>query len=181
MTPSGAGVTFESPSKEALMRRNTLRKLAVIGAAAALVAAAPVAVLAARGTFGGELEYQSAAWTTTAVTTSGTEWRNVPGLALTRCSLRQVTAMVSVTVSGAPVLFRVVIDGVPEAPMQPGSARFVPSANESFTFTFVGRVAPFEADDTHKFNVQWRSGSGAPVTLHRGVLNLLFERGTQGC
>jgi len=163
------------------MRRNTLRKLAVIGAAAALVAAAPVAVLAARGVFGGELERQSAAWTTTAATTSGTEWRNVPGLALTRCSLHQVTAMVSVTVSGAPVLFRVVIDGVPEAPMQPGSARFVPSANESFTFTFVGRVAPFEADDTHKFNVQWRSGSGAPVTLHRGVLNLLFERGTQGC
>jgi hypothetical protein len=163
------------------MRRNILRKLAVIGAAAALVAAAPVAVLAARGTFSGELERQSAAWTTTAVTASGTAWRNVPGLALTRCSLHQVTAMVNVTVSGAPVLFRVVIDGVPEAPMRPGFARFVPSGSESFSFAFVGRVAPFEADDTHRFAVQWRSGSGAPVTLHRGVLNLLFERGTQGC
>jgi hypothetical protein len=163
------------------MRRFPVRKLLVLGGVVVLLAATPVAVLAARGVFGGEVENQSAAWTTTAVTASGTEWRNVPGLALTRCSLHQVTAMVSVTVSGAPVLFRVVIDGVPEAPMQPGAARFVPSANESFTFTFVGRVAPFEADDTHKFNVQWRSGSGAPVTLHRGVLNLLFERGTQGC
>jgi hypothetical protein len=163
------------------MRRKGLRKLAMIGAAAALVAAAPVAVLAARGVFGGQLENQSAAWTTTAVTASGTEWRNVPGLALTRCSVHQVTAMVSVTVSGAPVVFRVVIDGVPEAPMKPGLVRFVPSGNESFSFAFVGRVAPFEADDTHKFNVQWRSTSGAPVTLHRGVLNLLFERGTQGC
>ncbi len=164
------------------MRRSfTLRKLLVVGGVVVLLAATPVAVLAARGVFGGELERQSAVWTTTAATASGTAWRNVPGLALTRCSDNQVTAMVSVTVSGAPVLFRVVIDGVPEAPMQPGSARFVPSANESFTFTFVGRVAPFEADDTHKYNVQWRSGSGAPVTLHRGVLNLLYERGTQGC
>lgn len=164
------------------MRRSfSVRRLLVLGGVVALLVATPVAVLAARGVFGGELERQSAVWTTTAATTSGTEWRNVPGLALTRCSLHQVTAMVSVTVSGAPVLFRVVIDGVPEAPMKPGSARFVPSGNESFSFTFVGRVAPFEADDTHKFNVQWRSGSGAPVNLHRGVLNLLFERGTQGC
>ena len=159
----------------------TVRKALVAGAVVALLAVTPVAVLAARGVFGGALERQSAAWTTTAVTASGTAWRNVPGLALTRCSDNQVTAMVSVTVSGAPVLFRVVIDGVPEAPMRPGSARFVPSANESFTFTFVGRVAPFEADDTHRFAVQWRSGSGAPVTLHRGVLNLLYERGSQGC
>jgi hypothetical protein len=163
------------------MRRFTLRKLVLVGVVVALLAATPMAVLAARGVFGGKLEYQSAAWTTTAVTTSSTEWRNVPGLALTRCSLHQVTAMVSVTVSGAPALFRVVIDGVPEAPMKPGWARFVPSGNESFTFAFVGRVAPFEADDTHKFNVQWRSGTGAPVTLQRGVLDLLFERGTQGC
>ena len=164
------------------MRRSfTLRKLLVVGGVVVLLAATPVAVLAARGVFGGELERQSAVWTTTAATTSGIAWRNVPGLALTRCSDNQVTAMVSVTVSGAPVLFRVVIDGVPEAPMKPGSARFVPSGSESFSFTFVGRVAPFEADDTHKYNVQWRSGSGAPVTLHRGVLNLLYERGTQGC
>lgn len=159
----------------------TVRKALVAGAVVALLAVTPVAVLAARGVFGGALERQSASWTTTAVTASGTAWRNVPGLALTRCSDNQVTAMVSVTVSGAPVLFRVVIDGVPEAPMRPGSARFVPSGSESFSFAFVGRVAPFEADDTHRFNVQWRSGSGAPVTLHRGVLNLLYERGSQGC
>jgi hypothetical protein len=88
--------------KEAFMRRSfSVRKLLVLGGVVALVAATPVAVLAARGVFGGELERQSAVWTTTAATTSGTEWRNVPGFALTRCSLHQVTAMVSVTVSGA--------------------------------------------------------------------------------
>ena len=144
------------------MRRFTLRKVAVVGLAAALLAATPVAVLAARGlrrraraSIGGLDDDRGH--------DVGHGVAERPGLALTRCSLHQVTAMVSVTVSRAPVLFRVVIDGVPEAPMKPGSARFVPSGNESFSFTFVGRVAPFEADDTHKFNVQWRSGSGAPV------------------
>ena len=85
------------------MRRSfTLRKLLVVGGVVVLLAATPVAVLAARGVFGGELERQSAVWTTTAATTSGTAWVNVPGLALTRCSDNQVTAMVSVTVSGCP-------------------------------------------------------------------------------
>jgi hypothetical protein len=159
----------------------TMRRSLVVLGVVALVAATPVAVLAARGVLGGELERQSARWTTTPATTSSTAWRNVPGLALTRCTLHQVTAMVSVTVTGAPVLFRAVIDGVPEAPMRPGMARFVPNGGESFSYNFVGRTAPFEADDTHRFNIQWRSPSGAPVTLQRGVLNLLFERGTQGC
>jgi hypothetical protein len=44
-----------------------------------------------------------------------------------------------------------------------------------------GKHRPFEADDTHRFDIQWQSQTGAPVTLRRGALNLLFERGTQGC
>jgi hypothetical protein len=96
-------------------------------------------------------------------------------------TLNQVTATASVTVRGAPVLLRLVIGGVPEAPMRPGAARFVPDGIESFSFTWVGRTAPFEADDTHRFNVQWRSPTGQPVTLERGVLSLLFQRGRQGC
>jgi hypothetical protein len=146
-----------------------------------LLAAAPIAVLAATGTFNGALERQSARWTTTVVTTSSTAWRNVPGLSLTRCTRGQVTVMLGVTVSGAPVRFRGVIDGVPEAPMRPGLARFVPNGTESFAFSFVANTGPFEADDTHRFDIQWQSQTGAPVTLRRGALNLLFERGTQGC
>jgi hypothetical protein len=156
------------------------RLLVVLGVVVAL-AAVPVVVFAANGVFGGALERQSARWTTTSVTTSRTAWRNVPGLGLTRCTLNQVTATASVTVRGAPVLLRMVIDGVPEAPMRPGAARFVPDGIESFSFTWVGRTAPFEADDTHRFNLQWRSPTGQPVTLQRGVLNLLFQRGRQGC
>jgi hypothetical protein len=158
-----------------------MRKLSVVLGGIVVLIAIPAVVLAASGVFGGALDRQSARFTTTSATTSSTNWRNVPKLALTRCTLDQVTASVSVTVSGGPVQFRVIIDAVPEAPMQPGAARFVPDGTESFSYDFVGRTAPFEADDTHSFRVQWRSPTGATVKLERGVLNLLFERGTQGC
>jgi hypothetical protein len=158
-----------------------MRKARLLAAGLVLLVALPAVVLAASGTFGGDLDRQSAKWTTTAATTSSTSWRDVPGLSHTRCTLNQVTAMVSVTVSGAPVLFRVIADGVPEAPARPGRARFVPDGTESFSYVFVTRTAPFEADDTHRFSVQWRSPSGDTVRLRRGALNLLFENGTQGC
>jgi hypothetical protein len=158
-----------------------MRKPLVIIGGLVLLAAVPAAVLATSGVFGSALDRQAARWTTTSATTSSTTWRNVPRLSVTRCTVNQVTATVSVTVRGAPVLFRAIIDGVPEAPMRPGSARFVPNGTQSFSYSFVARTAPFEADDTHRFTVQWRSPTGTTVTLRRGVLNLLFQRGTQGC
>jgi hypothetical protein len=164
-----------------MIRWLTTRRFLVLGGAAAVVAVVPLAVLAATGSFNGRLDGQGARWTTTPVATSSTKWRNVPGLARTLCTLDQVTAMLSVTVEGGPVRFRVIIDSVPEAPMKPETTRFVPNGIESFSYTFVGNTGPFEADDTHRFNVQWRSPSGAPVTLRHGALNLLFEDGTQGC
>jgi hypothetical protein len=157
------------------------RKVLVLGAACLVAVAVPLVVSAATGTEGGMLDRQTAKWTTTNVTTSSTQWRNVPNLGRTRCTRNQVTALLSATVEGGPVRFRVVVDGVPEAPMKPGSARFVPNGVESFSYAFVGHTAPFEADDTHRFNVQWRSTSGAPVTLRDGALTLLFQNGTQGC
>jgi hypothetical protein len=158
-----------------------MRKLPVIFAVLVLLGAVPAAVVAASGVFGGALDRQAAKWTTTSATTSSRAWRNVPRLSLTRCTVNQVTATISLTVRGGPVLFRVITDRVPEAPMRPGSARFVPDGTESFSYNFVRRTAPFEADDTHRFDVQWRSPTGTTVTLRRGVLNLLFQRGTQGC
>jgi hypothetical protein len=158
-----------------------MRKVTVIIGGVLLLAAVPAVVLAASGVFGSRLDRQSAKWTTNSATTSNTNWRNVPGLSLTRCTLHQVTANLNVTVSGAPVRFRVIVDGVPEAPMRGGPARFVPNGIESFSYSFVGRTAPFEADDTHSFTVQWRSTTGGTVRLRRGVLNLLYQRGEQGC
>jgi hypothetical protein len=163
------------------MLRSLKRKLIVgVGVAAAAVAV-PFAVLAATGSSGGDLDRQAAKWRTAAVTTSSTEWANVPGLTQTRCTVNQVTAMLSVTVEGGPVRFRVIPDGVPEAPFRPHSTRFVPTGVESFSYAFIGNTVPFEQDDTHAFDVQWRSADGSPVTLHYGALNVLYERGTLGC
>lgn len=163
------------------MFRSLKRKLVAIAGLAAVAVAVPLAVYAAAGTTDGDLDRQTARWRTEPITTSNTEWHNVPGLQRTRCTLDQVTAMLSVTVEGGPVRFRVVPDGVPEAPLEPGSARFVPSGQESFSYTFVDNTVPFEADDTHRFDVQWRSPDGVPVTLHRAVFNVLYEHGTHGC
>jgi hypothetical protein len=157
-----------------------MRRLAIVGGVV-LVAGVPAAVFAASGGLEGALDRQAAKWTTTPTTTSSRAWRNVPRLAITRCTVNQVTATVSLTLRGGPAAFRVVTDGVPEAPMAPGPARFVPDGTESFSYSFVGRTAPFEADDDHRFNLQWRSPTGAEVTLRRGALNLQYERGTQGC
>jgi hypothetical protein len=164
-----------------MLRRLTVRKILLVAGIASVAAAIPLTVFAATGVFGGRLDRQRAAWTTNERTTSSTNWSNVPGLSLTRCAVNQATAVVNVTLEGGPARFRVVIDDVPEAPMIPDSARFSPQGVESFSFAFVRGVQAFEADDTHRFDVQWRSGNGSPVTLRQGMLNLLFEDGTQGC
>jgi hypothetical protein len=163
------------------MQRSLKRKILVVVGLMGIAVAVPVAVLAARGSSGGDLDRQAAAWRTGPITTSDTNWENVPGLSRTRCTVNQASVMLSVNVEGGPVAFRVVMDGVPEAPFEPGAARFVPNGVESFSYTFVDNTASFEADDTHRFDVQWRSPNGVPVTLHRAVMNLLYERGTRGC
>ena len=157
------------------------RRLFLLLGVLLLIVAAPVAVIAANQNINGAAERQSAKWTTNGGTTSGTAWRNVPGLGVTKCTLNVVSETATLTVSGGPVRFRVVTDGVPEAPMKPGVVRFVPSGMESVTYTFVANTAPFEADDDHRFDLQWKSPTGATITLHAGAVNLVFQKGTQGC
>jgi len=60
--------------------------------------------------------------------------------------------------------------------------RLVPAGpHDSFSFTFVNSVGPFEANDNHSFDVEWRSPTGAATTLERGTFNLRYQRGTQQC
>jgi hypothetical protein len=159
-----------------------MRKLVIVGALALVLGAAvPIAVFGAGIRSSSALDRQVAEWTERNATTSSTGWRNVPRLSrIQACTLSQVTADVTVTVSGAPVLFRMIID-TEEGPMRPGPARFVPDGKESFSATFVRRTFPFEDDDTHSFSLQWRSPTGQPVTLDSGVVNLLFKEGTHNC
>ena len=157
------------------------KPLVLAGVVLVLVAVVPVAVLAASARTSSALDRQTARSTGADATTSSTEWRNVPGLArINACTIREVSATLSVTIVGAPVLFRVIID-TPEGPMRPGPARFIPQGRETFSATFVRPTFPFEDDDTHSFSVQWRSPTGQPVTLRNGVVNLLFQRGTHNC
>jgi hypothetical protein len=160
-----------------MRRRRTLVGLGVL----AVLAALPVAVLAARGNFHGPVEQQVARWTTNQATITDKKWHNLPALSLTRCTRNQVTETISVLVNGGPVNFRVLIDTITEAPMKPGAARFVPNGTEAFSFTFVGNTGPFEANDNHRFDLQWRSPSGATATLHRGAMNLLYRQGLEAC
>lgn len=159
-----------------------MRKFLLFAACAALAITAPYVVLAAGGRLSSGLDVQTASWTTSDVSTSSTRWHSIASLSrLPICSAGQVSATLSVTLRGAPGRFRVVVDGVTGAPMRPGAAQFVPGGEESFSYTFVKGTAPFEGDDTHVFDVQWRSPTGNRLTLTSGDLNLLYQQGTHNC
>jgi hypothetical protein len=160
------------------MRKFTLLIPAV---ALALAVGVPTAVLAASGGANSELDLQASKFTTTTQTTSSTTFRAVGGLSgLTICALHQVTVTVSVELTGAPASVQVRQDGGPV--IKPGAVRFVPvGPHDSFSFTFLANVFPFEANDHHVFDVEWRSPTGRSVTLERGTLNLQYQKGTQGC
>ena len=157
-----------------------MRKPFVILALVVVAAATPLAVLAATGRFSSQLDQQRYKFRDTAVSTSSTAWRTVPGLDdIHICSDHEVSATLSVNLRGAPARFRVLVDQA--GAMEPGSARFVPNGEESFSYTFAGPTGPFEANDNHVVDVQWRSPTGQAVTLVLGGVNLLYEQGTLQC
>jgi hypothetical protein len=162
------------------MAKRPIIILAALVAVAVIVAAA----MAATGRLGAHVDRQRAAWRTGEVSTSGASWQTIPGLSFSRarriCAVNEVSATVSLTLEGAPVLVRVrMANAAVERTMSPGPARFVPGPQRtSHAYTFVGQASGFEADDRQVVRVQWRSVTGAPVTLSRGDVNLLFERGT---
>jgi hypothetical protein len=158
-----------------------MRKIWVAALALAIAIGVPTVVLAASGGTTSALDLQAAKWTTTTVTTSSTTFRPIAGLSgLTVCALNQVTAQLSVELNGAPAGFQIRVDG--DGTMAPGAVRFVPAGpHAAFSFSFVRSVGPFEANDHHSFDVEWRSPTGAATTLERGTFNLQYQRGTQAC
>jgi hypothetical protein len=160
-----------------------MRKIRLLIPAVALAVAVgvPTAVLAASGGASSALDHQASKFTTTTQTISSSTFRAVSGLSgLTICALNQVTATVSVEITGAPASVQVRQDGGPI--IQPGAVRFVPAGpHDSFSFTFLANVSPFEANDHHVFDVEWRSPTGRSTTLERGTLNLQYQQGTQAC
>jgi len=158
-----------------------MRKILIVILAAAVVLGVPAVVLAASGGTNSSLDLQRSKFTTTTATTSSRTFQPIPGLSgLNICALNQVTATLSVELNGAPAGFQIRIDAA--GTMQPGAVRLVPAGpHDSFSFTFVKSVAPFEANDNHSFDVEWRSPTGTATTLERGTFNLQYQRGTQQC
>jgi hypothetical protein len=158
-----------------------MRKILIVILAAAVVLGVPAVVLAASGGTNSSLDLQRSKFTTTTATTSSRTFQPIPGLSgLNICALNQVTATLSVELNGAPAGFQIRIDAA--GTMQPGAVRLVPAGpHDSFSFTFVNSVAPFEANDNHSFDVEWRSPTGSATTLERGTFNLQYQRGTQQC
>ena len=160
-----------------------MRKVLIAGLASVFVAGVPTAVLAASGgltasgRFSSSLDLQASKWTSTSVSTWSRTFRTIPSLSgLNICALNQVTAALSAQVSGAPAAFEVLIDDGPTMP--PGAIQFVPAGpHDSFSFNFVRSVGPFEANDHHVFDVEWRSPTGKRILLERGTFNLQYQKG----
>jgi hypothetical protein len=127
------------------------------------------------------VDRQSAKWTSSAVSTSSTKFKPIPALSgINICAAKQVTATLSAEQIGAPAGFQIRIDGGPT--MNPGAVRFTPAGSEdSSSFSWVRSVSPFEANDHHGFDVEWRSPTGKKTTLQSATVNLLYQRGTHKC
>jgi len=116
-------------------------------------------------------------------TTSSTTWVSVAGYSFSDgpgVVLRGgVAVTLSVTVSGAPASFRIVLEDVRhnfrQIVMKPGSVVFNPAAGPgSFSFVFVRGAlgsGPFTV------NLLWRSPTGAPTTIHGGTEAIRFAAG----
>ena len=113
--------------------------------------------------------------------TSSPAFQPIPALSgLTICALNQVTATLGVELHGAPAGFQVRVDG--GELMRPGAVRFVPAGpHDSSAFGFLEAVGPFENNDHHSFDVEWRSPTRRTTTLERATLNLQYQRGTHSC
>lgn len=137
--------------------------------------------LSSSGGFSSSLDLQASKFTTSTLSTSSTTFQPIPSLSgLTICAVNQVTATLSVELNGSPAGFQIRIDG--DGLMPPGAVRFVPAgAHDSFSFTFVRSVGPFENNDHHEFDVEWRSPTAGTTTWERGTFNLQFQRGTHSC
>ena len=153
-----------------------MRRIGFVVGLALLIVGLPLAVLAARDSMSSRVDHQKGVARTGQASTSSKAWRDAPGLRLNVCSIREVSATLSVTVSGAPVQFRILSDDAPI--VSPGRVYFNPTHRQrSFSFTFLTSSSTFEGSDSHHFSAQWRSPTGRRVDLRGGTLNVVYQRG----
>lgn len=156
-----------------------------------------VPVFAGGSDGGGGVNTQSFRWTTDEATTTSAEWEDVPGLWGLHVFLDpafgdpSVSAQVSLVLDrgGVPVDIRIIggrsaIDPKTRRPfivegktLRPGPVslgRGWPLAGaEAFSFTFVRAAIP--PTNLALLSVQWRSPTGAPITMLKGTVTVLSD------
>ena len=152
-----------------------MRKLILVAVSASVIVAIPLIVLA-QGRGEGVLDGQVMQFRDTPITTSSSQWSDVPGLTdLQICSEdAEVSASVGVGLVGrGPVGIRLEMDETQL--VAPGAIRFDPSfGTTAFSYIF---AMPTVAHATHSFDLQWRSPTGSSVQMNRGLVNLLYQFG----
>jgi hypothetical protein len=159
------------------------RWLLLIGLTTALVLVAAVGVRATLDQYRDRpLDRQNLGLIRTS-TTDYTRWTVVPGWGFSDGAginaRGGLAATLSVTVSGAPVRFRIAIEDVERdfriIYMKPASVVFDPGAGTgSFSSTFVKDLSR----GPYTVNIEWRSPTGAPVTLVAGSVVLQYGSAT---
>ena len=139
-----------------------------------LIVLIPLAVNAAiRAAGDGPLDTQAWSSRNVAISTSSTQFTNVPGMSVLTCSLGPVAFTFSGSLTGSQAGFRVLVDQA--ATLEPGAAFFkAANGTNAFSYTFVTNVGPFEANDGHSFELQWRS-TGGTTTLLRGAVVVQYN------
>ena len=160
------------------------RSMVVIAVSAAVLLAGSVAVSAPSGgrinQYGARaLNRQTLGLISTSATTSSTNWQAVPNWGFSDGpsikARSALSATLSVTVSGGPAAFKVVLEIGTHFVQRGMNAPVVfdpGTGTESFSYTFVAGLPP----SGETFNLFWRSPTGVPVTLRRGTVVLQYDR-----
>jgi hypothetical protein len=160
------------------MRRNLFVAMVALG----LVAVGARAVFAGTTTGRTPVDCIDTVWRTSTVSTSSTTWHAVPGLEADPTAIFPITVDVSALVSGAPARFRILSTNVGDQTIvsNPGPTRFDPGSSgpNSFSYQWVERD-DVASPHANLIRLQWRSQSGAPVSMLRGDMAVLYR--TDGC
>jgi len=160
------------------MRRNLFVAMVALG----LVAVGAQGVIAGTTMGRTPVDCIDTVWRTSTVSTSSTTWHAVPGLEADPTAIFPITVDVSALVSGAPAQFRILSTNVGDQTIvsNPGPTRFHPGASgaNSFSFQWVERD-DVASPHANLIRLQWRSPSGAPVSMLRGDMAVLYR--TDGC
>ena len=157
---------------------------AVVGiVAVVLIAGAGMAYGAARGERS-HVNCLDSVWRVRPTSTSSTTFVPVSGLADVPTAIHPMAVTVSAEIEGATVEFRLRNTNVGDqtTTSRPGAVAFVPGGGgpDAFSFQWVEPDGS-AATRANELQLEWRSPSGATVTMDRGDLTVLYQTEAGAC